>query len=206
MSLKKDFQEVVSGTITNIALAVVWGIFFFNSLYQYAATGEVILIAFCLFETLTLVFFLVRTRARKTSSSLFDWFSAIVGTFAGLFFVPGTATVFGFVGPLLFWVGITGEVLGLLSLNRSFAIVPSLRAIKTSGMYALVRHPLYLGHIVMYSGYLLRSISIWNCIVFLVFFVCMILRIRNEERYLSQDQDYRAYQSKVRWWLVPFVF
>lgn len=202
----EEFKKVISGPITNFMLGAVWATFVLNSISGYIFTGQTILLAFCAFETLTLVFFLLRTRAFRTSLAVSDWIIALVGTFTGLLFIPGVPTAFWYAGSILFWIGVAGEILSLSSLNRSFAIVPSLRAIKTGGMYRLVRHPLYASHLLTYFGYVLQSFSVWNAVIFLVVFSFLLLRIRNEEHYLASEDAYRAYQKSVRWRLIPFVF
>ena len=206
ISFKEFRQDILRGHVTNLILAAVWATFALNSISAYLLTRQTVLVAFFVFETLTLVFFLVRTRAVRTSSTLSDWVSAFVGTFTGLLFVPGIPTAFWHAGSILFWIGIVGELVSLSSLNRSFAIVPSLRMIKTGGMYRLIRHPLYASHLLAYLGYLLQSFSLRNAVIFLIVLLCMLLRIKNEERYLAEEAAYRAYQKKVRWRLIPFIF
>ena len=192
--------------LTNILLAAVWAVFAIQNLMRYLETHDPILLAFFCYETLYLFFFLFRTSARATSFKPADWIPALIATYVAFLFIPGQATALGQIGRTLFWIGIGAEFLSVASLNRSLAIVPARRQVKTSGMYQFVRHPMYLAHTLIYIGYLLAYFSIWNLAIFAVYFVCMILRIFNEERYLSEDEEYVLYLGRVRWRLLPFVY
>lgn len=206
MDQKKIFEYIVSGRVGNVVLAVLWGGFAFRYLRHYRATGDIFSFIFFFVETISVFFLLTRTRPRETSYSLFDWVCALGGTSVALLFRPGQAVFWGSGALVLFWIGAAGQLLSILSLNWNFAIVPALRDITTSGTYRLVRHPLYASYLFLYVGYLLWNLTAWNVGIFLAFITFMLLRILNEERYLSRDDRYRAYQSRVRWRLVPFVF
>jgi len=94
----------------------------------------------------------------------------------------------------------------MISLNRSLGMVPALRKLKTGGMYRLVRHPLYLSYFVTFSGYLLANSSLRNLLVYLFTMALLVVRINREEAHLSADSDYRAYMSRVKFRVLPYVF
>jgi methanethiol S-methyltransferase len=73
----------------------------------------------------------------------------------------------------------------------------------TPGPYRLVRHPMYLGYFATQLGFLLSSFSIQNLMLYLIAWVFQLLRILEEERFLSLDPAYRAYQNSVRYRLIP---
>jgi protein-S-isoprenylcysteine O-methyltransferase Ste14 len=94
----------------------------------------------------------------------------------------------------------------MVSLNRSFAIVPANREIKTAGMYRFVRHPLYASYLVMLTSYVLANTTFENVLVFAFVMGCMFIRMFREEKHLALDAEYRNYMRKVRYRLIPFIF
>jgi protein-S-isoprenylcysteine O-methyltransferase Ste14 len=77
----------------------------------------------------------------------------------------------------------------------------------TSGPYALVRHPMYLGFTVMFLATPPALGSLWALPVFLLLPVFLAFRIRNEEEVLARDlPGYAEYRQKVRYRLIPLVW
>lgn len=91
-------------------------------------------------------------------------------------------------------------------LGRSFGLLPAQRGLVMAGPYRLVRHPIYLGYLIGNTGFLLANFSWWNLGVFAVLYVAQVYRIAREEAVLAASDDYRAYQQRVRWRLLPFVY
>lgn len=94
-------------------------------------------------------------------------------------------------------------VTALLSLGRSFAILPARRAIVGRGPYRFVRHPAYLGEIVVAGG--VGSATRWELGVALAFVTAVLCvpRILDEERLLGDDAAYTSYRETVRHRLLP---
>ena len=77
----------------------------------------------------------------------------------------------------------------------------------STGLYAVVRHPMYLGVILMFLFTPLALGSFWGLAAFVPLFIMMVLRIRNEEQVLLRDlPGYREYCEKVRYRMVPGVW
>lgn len=77
----------------------------------------------------------------------------------------------------------------------------------SSGPYAMVRHPMYLGVAVMFLFTPLALGSYWALIPSLLMIFFLIPRIFNEEKVLERDLDgYREYMQKVRYRLIPGIW
>jgi protein-S-isoprenylcysteine O-methyltransferase Ste14 len=76
-----------------------------------------------------------------------------------------------------------------------------------TGLYALVRHPMYMGVLVMVIGMPLALDSWWGLAILALTTPVLILRILDEEQLLKQDlPGYREYTQKVRYRLVPYLW
>jgi len=112
-------------------------------------------------------------------------------------FAPEIATV------LLSACGLCVVIAGKLSLGRSFGLMPANRGIVSTGLYRVVRHPIYLGYLISHVGFLLANSSLINLVVFLGADTMLMIRAVYEERVLAREAEYREYQQKVRWRVVP---
>jgi protein-S-isoprenylcysteine O-methyltransferase Ste14 len=77
----------------------------------------------------------------------------------------------------------------------------------TTGPYAIVRHPLYLGILVMYLFTPLALGSYWAIIFFLPLIPLLVSRLLNEEKMLLRElPGYEEYCQKTRYHLIPFIY
>jgi len=77
----------------------------------------------------------------------------------------------------------------------------------STGPYALVRHPMYTGALVLTLGIPLALGSWWGLLLFIPGVAGIMWRLLDEERFLSENLvGYTEYKSKVRYRLVPFVW
>jgi protein-S-isoprenylcysteine O-methyltransferase Ste14 len=113
---------------------------------------------------------------------------------------PEVATV------LLSATGLLVVIGGKLSLGRSFGLMPANRGIVSTGLYRLVRHPIYMGYLITHAGFVAANPTIWNIVMLAGADLALLWRAVCEEQTLSQDEAYRAYQQAVRWRVVPGVF
>ena len=77
----------------------------------------------------------------------------------------------------------------------------------SSGPYALVRHPMYAGALVMLLGIPIALGSWWGILVLAAILPALIWRLLEEEKFLAGNlAGYVEYQNKVRYRLIPAVW
>jgi protein-S-isoprenylcysteine O-methyltransferase Ste14 len=76
-----------------------------------------------------------------------------------------------------------------------------------AGLYGMVRHPLYVGALIMMVGSPLALGSLWALVVLVPGFVALAVRIVDEEQMLTEQlPGYDEYTQKVPYRLVPHVW
>ena len=76
-----------------------------------------------------------------------------------------------------------------------------------SGLYGLVRHPMYTSTIFLFLSMPLVLDSIFSFIVMLIYPIIIIFRIRNEEKVLENELiGYNEYKEKVKYKLIPYLW
>jgi len=103
-------------------------------------------------------------------------------------------------------VGLAVVIAGKMTLGRSFGLMPANRGVVSSGIYRVVRHPIYLGYLITHVAFLLATPSAWNIAALFAADAALLLRAVCEEQTLSRDSQYRAYQQLVRWRVCPGLF
>jgi len=103
-------------------------------------------------------------------------------------------------------VGLLVVIAGKMSLGRSFGLIPANRGIVSTGLYRVVRHPIYLGYLITHIAFIASNPIPWNISLLATTDIALLLRAICEEKTLAQDDEYRAYQSRVRWRVLPGIF
>ncbi len=81
------------------------------------------------------------------------------------------------------------------------------QSVVTTGLYGIVRHPMYLATLLMFLPIPLILSSLWGLIPFLCYPPLIIVRILNEERVLTDGlAGYAEYKTRVRYRLIPFIW
>jgi protein-S-isoprenylcysteine O-methyltransferase Ste14 len=159
-------------------------------------------------EGLVVLLLLVRRRARTISTHPGEWLLALVGTCSAMLVraEPAHALVPPLVGGAVMLMGMVVQGFAKLALGTSLGCVPAHRGLKLNGPYRFVRHPMYAGYALSHVGFLLMNPTLWNLVWYIGCESIMVLRLWAEERLLSGDPRYRAYQAAVRYRLVPGLF
>ena len=77
----------------------------------------------------------------------------------------------------------------------------------STGLYGLVRHPMYLGNVVLMAGIPLALGSYWGLLFLIPGLAVLAVRIVDEEKVLTQDlAGYPDYAQKVHYRLLPYVW
>lgn len=85
--------------------------------------------------------------------------------------------------------------------------VGSEQTVITTGPYALVRHPMYIGALVMLIGVPLALGSWWGLSTIALMVVVLVWRLLDEENFLAERlAGYSEYQNRVRYRLLPFIW
>jgi protein-S-isoprenylcysteine O-methyltransferase Ste14 len=109
--------------------------------------------------------------------------------------MQGMAALAGFIVSI---VGYAIAIWALCHLGRSFAILVAVRKVVTSGPYARVRHPIYLGYLVDLCGLQLASGSLGMLLLGAGFVLLLVIRARLEEQKLAgADDAYRQYIART---------
>lgn len=117
------------------------------------------------------------------------------------------------------WVSIAASVLFLLGyimyaevlrentyLSRTIEVQDGQRVIDT-GLYSVVRHPMYSATLLLFLSMPLVLGSIYSFAIFLLYPLIIAKRIRGEEALLEAElEGYRAYKQKVKHRMIPFVW
>lgn len=77
----------------------------------------------------------------------------------------------------------------------------------STGPYAIVRHPMYFGALLMFAGIPLALGSWWTMWLLAPLIAMLALRLVNEERFLARElPGYPAYRQSVRFRLLPGIW
>lgn len=175
---------------------------------KLSGPGAMILMLYALDQAIVLAFMLSRRPALEMSRQPLDYLVAVASTLLPLFAMP-------IAGPNLLPLpvlaialvcGILLHLTAKLSLRRSFGILPANRGIKRSGAYRFVRHPMYLGYLIVQTSLVLAGPVSWNVAILAASIPLFILRIAAEERLLSQSAEYRTFCRDTRYRLIPGIF
>jgi protein-S-isoprenylcysteine O-methyltransferase Ste14 len=168
------------------------------------------LIGNVLFTLLIIILFLIRHPVKGSHANVLEAIVALAGTFAPLLIGNQPVTISTnsilVAGNLIGLAGMIFSIISLATLGRSFGILPEARELVTSGPYNKIRHPLYLGEILIVTGMVLPIFTWITLLMFAGYVLLQIWRTFNEEQALEKVfPQYRQYQEQT-WRLIPYIW
>jgi protein-S-isoprenylcysteine O-methyltransferase Ste14 len=106
----------------------------------------------------------------------------------------------------LFAAGLLLALATFIALGRSFGVFPALRRTVVRGPYRFVRHPAYLGELLMALACFVAGPSWLAAMPWLLLLPGVVWRICAEEAVLNCDAAYAAYRWQVQWRLLPGIW
>lgn len=166
---------------------------------------------------------LLKTRAKTKATESWDKkISAIGGIFfMALYILPGLDAVrfqWSRVSAIINMIGFIGMILSLILFflvnreNTYLSRVVEIQAdrgheVISTGPYRIVRHPMYLAVIVLYTCHCLALGSLYSLIPCIGFIITILLRIYHEDKMLHEQlESYKNYALKTRYRLIPGIW
>ncbi|HEY9722482.1 MAG TPA: isoprenylcysteine carboxylmethyltransferase family protein [Oscillatoriaceae cyanobacterium] len=138
--------------------------------------------------------------------------------FLGILVIPALDHRFGW-SHLPPWAAVVGDALVALGFWIVFRVfrentytagvvrVEAGQTVIDTGPYAIVRHPMYAGALLLFLGIPLALGSAWGLGLFVPGLLVLAWRLTNEERLLCEElPGYRAYREKTRYRLIPRIW
>ena len=199
-------MRLIGGILSRGLLVLLFVLFARANYEHWRSTGQPSGLGTTILEGWVALLFVIRRPAERISTRPIAWLAAPVGSFAMLLARPTDAGLAHVPGELLQVAGVAFAFVSLATLGRSFGLVAANRGVKQGGPYRIVRHPAYAGYLLAYVGYVLENPSPANVAILCLSTTFQLLRIREEERLLTDDGSYQAYRTAVRYRLVPLVY
>ena len=91
-------------------------------------------------------------------------------------------------------------------LSRTIEVQENQKVIDT-GLYGVVRHPMYSATILLFLSMPMVLGSIYSFIIFLAYPIIIAMRIKGEEEFLEKElEGYKEYKNKVKYRMIPFIW
>ena len=219
--------------LTAFYLLILPAMLFVFSGDWYWTEGWVFTVIYIVLCALTVVYLYFNDRAllKERYRGAFQkeqkaWDKLFLSVFVTLYFLsfivmPLDARRFHWSPPFPFWI----KMIGALLLAASFLCILEVfrentfaapvvkiqeerhQHVISTGLYGIVRHPMYAGALMLFFGVPLLLGSIYGLAIGLAMSVLIAARSVGEEKALREElPGYGDYMQKVRWRLIPFVF
>ena len=147
------------------------------------------------------------------------WVVALSGLmFIAVFVVAGLSRRFGWY-MLPEWAVLVATVVFLAAyalyaevmrenvwLSRTIEVQENQQVVST-GLYGIVRHPMYAATLLLFLSMPLVLASPWSFAIMLLYIPIITLRIHNEEQVLERElKGYTEYKQQVRYKVIPFIW
>lgn len=195
--------------------------------------GWIFSIIFCLLSFATVIYLYVKDPALlnerfgppvQKGQKSWDkiWLSSFfLGFLVWFAIMPLDAKWFGWSPEFPLWIKMVGTLLFILAfiilfnaLKENTFAAPVVKLQKergqrviSTGLYGIVRHPMYSGGTLLFIGGPLLLGSVFGLAIGLLLIILIAVRSVGEEEMLRQELDgYNEYMKEVKWRLIPFVF
>lgn len=175
---------------------------------DFLVTGRITGLFLLLSEALVVVLTLVRRPPSLVDRSVRARALTILSVLGPPLLVPGSAAALApeTITVAISCAGLAIVIAGKVTLGRSFALLPANRGIVSTGLYQVVRHPIYMGYLVTHVAFLFASPTFWNIAALVIADGALLARAVCEEDTLAKDPEYRDYMTRVRWRVAPGLF
>lgn len=122
---------------------------------------------------------------------------------------PQPGPLFVTVGAVFFIAATVLRVKAHLDLGEQFSMFLEQgreSGLVTTGLYATIRHPLYLANLCLFVACPTFLGIVWAWVITLLGFVGVVWRVQEEERFLREAFEGYADYSETTWRLIPFVY
>ena len=207
---ERSFLDVLTDPRRDRVVAAIASLPFAYMLYVRLAQGmDFPRVALAINFALLVVTMLARRPPVRVTPNPVYWATAFLATYWGFFTLglmqPGDALAPTVVTHGLALVSLAIAVVARLTRGRNIGFVPAQRRLVTSGIYGLVRHPIYSGIFVSLAGVVLRTYSARNLLIVGIGAGLFVVKTFMEEDFLAEDPTYARYMQRVRWRWVPGI-
>lgn len=199
---------LLSDLAARAVIVVLFSMMTMRFIQDFLATGRVTGLMLVVSELLVVIMTLVRRPASAVDRGIRARALTALSMIGPPLVRPAAAIALApqFVTAAISVAGLMVVIGGKLSLGRSFGLMPANRGIVCTGLYRLVRHPIYMGYLVTHLAFLAANPSVWNVVLLVASDTALLARAVCEEGTLAQDPAYREYQGQVRWRVCPGLF
>ena len=124
----------------------------------------------------------------------------------GWFQLPQTVIIIASIIFILSYIMYAEVLRENMYLSRTVEVSENQKVIDT-GLYGIVRHPMYTSTIFLFLSMPLVLDSLFSFMVMFIYPIVIISRIKNEEKVLERElEGYKEYKEKVKYRIVPFIW
>lgn len=202
-------QTILLDTFERLFVFALFCWFAYTNLSYFRQSFDARSLMLVISEILPVVLIMLHPLSPTLSLKPFDWFVGLLGSAFPLLVTAG-----GKLAPIIptkiclaiVVGGILIQIMAKLALGKSFGLIAANRGVKSSGLYRLVRHPIYAGYLTSHVGIFLSMPSLRNALLYSASTIFLLIRIFREERVLRQDERYRTFAESVPYYLIPGIF
>ena len=124
----------------------------------------------------------------------------------GWFQLPQTVIIIASIIFILSYIMYAEVLRENMYLSRTVEVSENQKVIDT-GLYGIVRHPMYTSTIFLFLSMPLVLDSLFSFMVMFIYPIVIISRIKNEEKVLERElEGYKEYKEKVKYRILPFIW